>query len=168
MKSIILVLAIFVMVFIGCKNQQELSLEKMRGMYALDKFEMLNTQTGEWIPEPSRDGYSGYILYDGLGHMGVHITPKGYKDFDVRKKIDSADNQELKALATFYQSNFVYFGDYDIKDSVINHKRLSTTDPGEWGTTLTRNVEFRGDTLILTPHEKISGMQLRLRWVRLK
>jgi Lipocalin-like domain len=159
---------IFLLLAISCTNRQTVTIENIRGMYQLDKFESLDQESGNWIPEPSRIGWSGYILYDGLGHMGVHLMPKGYQDFDASKNIDSLNQPQLKELAEFYGSNFVYFADYSIRDTVIEHKRLSTTDPKDRGTVLVRNVEFRGDTLILTPHEKISGQQLRLRWVKMK
>ena len=155
-------------IFSACNNQQNISVAKMQGMYILDKFEKLDTETGVWSADPNRIGWSGYILYDGLGHMGVHLLPGGYLDFDAGKSLDSLSTEQLKAVAKTYQSNFVYFADYSIKDSVIQHKRLSTTNPKYRGTTLSRYVEFRGDTLILTPKEKISGLQLRLRWIKLK
>ena len=161
-------LLLLILIFSGCNNQQDISVGKMQGMYILDKFEKLDTETGVWSADPNRIGWSGYILYDGLGHMGVHLLPGGYLDFDIGKNLDSLSTEELKAVAKMYQSNFVYFADYSIKDSVIQHKRLSTTNPKDRGTTLSRHVEFRGDTLILTPKEKISGLQLRLRWIKLK
>ncbi len=168
MKLQLCVLISMITMTIGCNNQQDISIGKMQGMYSLDKFESLDSETGIWSAEPGRIGWSGYILYDGLGHMAVHLMPGGYQDFDAGKSLDSLNATELKAVAKMYQSNFVYFADYSIKDSMIMHKRLSTTDPKDRGTTLTRHVEFRGDTLILTPIEKISGLQLRLRWIKLK
>jgi hypothetical protein len=168
MKCTFIFSIITISMIIGCNSQQEISIGKMQGMYSLDKFERLDPETGIWSAEPGRIGWSGYILYDGLGHMGVHLMPGGYQDFVDNKSLDSLNTEELKAVAKTYQSNFVYFADYSIKDSMIMHKRLSTTNPKDRGTTLTRHVEFRGDTLILTPIEKISGLQLRLRWIKLK
>ena len=66
------------------------------------------------------------------------------------------------------KSNFVYFSDYTLADSTVEHKRLSATEPQNWGKSLTRNFEFKQDTLILTAHEIIAGQKVRLRWVKLK
>ena len=100
--------------------------------------------------------------------MSVHLYPKDYKDFDTNKNIDSIDQESLKELAKFYQSNFVYFADYKIiNDSTIEHTRVSATEPKNWGTKLIRSFEFINDTLILTAHEKLETKKMRLRWIKL-
>ena len=142
--------------------------DKFQGMWRLDKFEALDTLTNKWIDDTTRIGWNGYILYDGQGHMGVHLTPKGYKDFDTNKNIDSLNHDDLIALTKFYKSNFVYFSDYVLLDNSIEHKRLSATEPKNWGMSLERDFEFRQDTLMLTAKEAIEGQSLRLRWIKLK
>lgn len=151
----------------GCVTKQQNNDDKFHGMWRLEKFEMFDSLASKWTDYTPRRGYTGYIVYDGQGHMGVHLTPQGYKDFNSDKNIDSLSPDDLKALAKFYQSNFVYFADYTITDSTILHKRHSATEPRDWGTDLTRGFEFRNDTLILTTHEKIDGQKLRLRWIKL-
>ena len=100
--------------------------------------------------------------------MSVHLYPKEYKDFDTNKNIDSLDHESLKELTRFYQSNFVYFANYKIiNDSIIEHYRISATEPKAFGTALTRSFEFTNDTLILTAHEKLDNKKMRLRWVKL-
>jgi hypothetical protein len=100
--------------------------------------------------------------------MSVHLYPRGYKDFDTNKNIDSIDRESLKELTKFYQSNFVYFAEYKfINDSTIEHTRISTTEPENWGTKLIRSFEFTNDTLILTAHENLENKKMRLRWVKL-
>src|SRR5688572_27668398 len=160
--GLVTILAIF-----GCTSNQQHSIEKFHGMWRLDKFEALDTLTNSRSADSTRIGVTGYILYDGQGHMGVHLSPQGYKDFDAGGSIDSMSNSELKAIAQFYQSNFVYFADYALAETTIEHKRLSATDPRTWGTPLMRNFDFIGDTLILTAHEHIDGRKLRLRWIKL-
>jgi hypothetical protein len=155
-----------VIVMAGCGTGTSGKKGLFHGMYALDKYETYDSTSGEWKPLEEREGASGYILYDGLGHMGVHLVPKGYKDFDLSRNIDSLSTEELKARLKFYQSNFVYMADYEVTDTTIQHKRLSTTSPKDWGTVLTRNYAFHGDTLILTAHEKIDNKKVRLRWIR--
>jgi len=136
-------------------------------MWKLDKFEALDTLTETWSDDSVWAKWTGYILYDGQGHMGVHLSPPGYKDFDTNKSIDSLSDSEVKILAQFYKSNFVYFADYALTDTTIEHKRLSATDPTTWGRSLTRDFDFKGDTLVLTAHERIGGQKLRLRWIKL-
>jgi|SRR5260221_8338298 len=151
----------------ACKNKQQPNDDKFHGMWKLDKFETFDSVSAKWSDDTTRIGYSGFILYDGKGHMGVHLTPKGYKDFDTNKNIDSLDIKDLKELVKFYQSNFVYFADYETTDSTIAHKRLSATNPKDWGSVLTRDFEFKNDTLILIAHESMRGKKIRLRWIKL-
>lgn len=151
----------------GCRNNEHSIDNKFYGMWRLDKIESIDKESGNWIYDSTFTGWNGYILYDGNGHMGVQITPKGYKDFDADKNIDNIDIEGLKELVKFYQSNFVYFANYKIINRTIEHKRISATNPKDWGSVLTRDFEFRKDTLILTTHENIWGKKSRLWWVKL-
>lgn len=151
----------------ACKNEKHKTTDPFHGMWKLDKFEVFESASGNWKPDTSRTGYNGFILYDGKGHMSVHLTPNGYKEHDTKNNIDSLTKDELLDLTLFYRSNFVYFADYKITDSTIEHHRLSATNPADWGTVLTRTFEFRKDTLILTPVEKIQDKALRLRWIKM-
>jgi Lipocalin-like domain len=138
-------------------------------MYKLDKFESFDSISGKWTADKwSGKDADGFIQYDGKGHMSVHLYPKDYKDFDTNKNIDSLDDENLKELARFYQSNFVYFAGYKIiDDSTIEHTRISATEPKNFGTILTCSYEFRKDALILTAHEKLENKKMRLRWIKL-
>lgn len=152
----------------SCGTNEAKTSSKFHGMFRLDKFEAFDSLTNTWTDDTTRIGWNGYILYDGQGHMGVHLTPKGYKDFNTTKNIDSLNHDQLIVLTKFYKSNFVYFSDYTLTDSTVEHKRLSATEPQNWEKSLIRNYEFNQDTLILTAHEIIKGQKLRLRWVKLK
>jgi hypothetical protein len=158
---------ILLAIIYSCSTKTQQADNKFDGMWRLDKFESLDSLSNRWTDDSTRVGWSGYILYDGQGHMGVHLIPNGYKDFDSKKNIDSLSDDDLKELTKFYKSNFVYFANYNINGTVIDHQRLTATEPGNWGTTLTRDFDFKGDTLILTAHEKIAGQKLRLRWIKL-
>ena len=148
----------------SCQNKPQEDDNRFRGMWRLDKFESFDSISNKWVDDTTFMDYTGYILYDGKGHVGVHLTPKGYKDFNTMKNIDSLDIDQLKALVKFYKSNFVYFGDYTlVNDSTIEHKRLSATEPQNWGTTLTRFFSFNKDTLVL----RLSGKKTRVRWIKL-
>ena len=51
------------------------------GMYKLVIIEYQDS-AGRWQEESWVRGGDSYIAYDGLGHVAVQITPKGYKDFN--------------------------------------------------------------------------------------
>ena len=151
----------------SCEKKEQSTDSPFHGMWDLDKFEVFDASSGTWSDDSILAGYNGYILYDGKGHMAVHLTPPGYENFDASTNIDSLDINELIKFTRYYQLNFVYFADYKTTDSIIDHHRLSATNPKDWGTVLTRDFEFRNDTLILTAHEPIGGRKLRLRWIKL-
>jgi len=98
--------------------------------------------------------------------MSVEQNPPGYSSFNINKSIDSLDKEDLKKVAKLYRSNYTYIGNYTIEGKTITHKRRSATSPKAWNTTLKRDFEFRGDTLILTTQEKLNGRILRIRWIK--
>jgi hypothetical protein len=151
---------------LACKKEDKSIDEAIRGMWKLDKVEAYDDKTASWNDNTPYANSNGYILYDGIGHMGVHIIPHGYENFDTSMAADSLSAEKTAALMKFYQSNFVYFADYEIGTNTISHKRLTATEPVNWGSVLTRDVEFRGDTLLLTSKENVLGKKLRLHWVR--
>ncbi len=97
----------------SCGNNETKLTNQFSGMWRLDKFEAYDSSANTWSDDTTRNGWNGYILYDGHGHMGVHLTPKGYKDFDTNKNIDSLNHDDLVVLTKFYKSNFVYFSNYN-------------------------------------------------------
>ena len=147
------------------------------GMYKLVIIEHQDS-TGRWQEESWARGGDSYIVYDGLGHMAVQITPKGYKNFNwltetesinekvVRRKVDSMSLKELKAAVVEFSSSYVYVADYSIDYSanVITHKRVSSSIPSVWGTEVKRSFSFSGDTLIL----RVLNANRRLKWLRQK
>lgn len=168
MKHATLLFGLFLLLIIpGCRNNEHSLDNRFHGMWRLVKIESMDKESGKWASDSAFSGWNGFILYDGLGHMAAHITPKGYKDFDVSKNIDSLNTEGLKDLVKFYKSNFVYFANYKINNESIDHNRLSATNPKDWGSVLTRDFEFRNDTLLLTPHEILWGKKSRLWWVKL-
>jgi len=61
----------------------------------------------------------------------------------------------------------VYFAKYTIleEESIVEHARISHSNPSEWNKIVRRKYTFTGDTLTLAPVEmRLSG--LRLKWVR--
>ncbi len=150
----------------GCGNLDQGIESRFHGMWKLDKIQSLDKATGQWTDDPFFEGWEGYILYDGQGHMGAEIVPKGYRGFDPNKNPDSLNPEGLKELVAFYRSNFVYFANYKVNGKTVEHTRLCATNPKDWGSILTRDFEFRNDTLFLTPHEILWGRQSRLRWIK--
>ena len=152
----------------SCTSKQTIN-DKLNGTYKLDKFESFDSASEKWVTDKWRGKAADeFIQYEGKEHMSVHLFPRGYQDFNTNKNIDSLNLEGLKELTRFYQSNFVYFANYKIiNDSTIEHHRISATEPKNFGTTLTRNFEFRKDTLVLTAVEKIENKKMRLRWVKL-
>jgi hypothetical protein len=107
----------------------------------------------------------GYILYDTKNTMSIHLTTKGYEDTDLRfpNFVDTISNVALKHLTNSY----VYFAKYtvDEKQHIVEHARISHSNPGMWNEVVKRRFTFSGDTLILQPVEQeISG--LRLKWIK--
>ena len=174
----ITILFVTILFLTSCSNQSKNSKEvSLAGMYKLLIIEYQDT-TGVWHEDSWAKGGESYLIYDGLGHMAVQITPKGYKDFKwlgefesinqnfVKQKVDSMSLQDLKAAVMNFSSNYVYVADYSVNDTanIITHKRISSSIPSVWGTEVKRAFTFSGDTLIL----KVLNVNRRLKWVRQK
>ena len=174
-----LLVFLFVSILItACSSHSQIDKHKnLAGMYKLLSIESQDS-SGVWAKSGWANGGESYILYDGLGHMAVQITPKGYKDFKwlneeqtlndkmLKEKIDSMSLTELKAAVTQFSSNYVYVANYIISDTdnVITHKRITSTIPSIWGTDVKRKFSFSGDTLILIN----PTVKRRLTWLRQK
>jgi len=174
-----LIYSFFISVFLlACSEKTKVKRESLlTGMYKLFIIEYKDSagiwQQQEW----GKDG-DGYIVYDGIGHMGVQITPYAYKDFQwldeessinnkkVKEKTDSMTTDELKAAVKEFSSSYVYFGNYAVSDTddVVTHYRISSSIPVVWGTTVKRKFSFNGDTIILEP----LNANRRLKWIKLK
>lgn len=170
---------LFIPVFLfACSNNCPSNRNKqLAGMYKLYIIENKDS-SGMWRQQEWGEGGDGYIVYDGKGHMGVHITSKGYKDFkwldeetsinsdEVDKKINSMTVDELKEAVKEFESSYVYFGNYSVDDTadVVTHHRITSSIPAIWGTTVKRKFSFRGDTIILEP----LNANRRLKWIRQK
>lgn len=174
----ITILFVTILFLTSCSNQSKKSKEvSLAGMYKLLIIENQDS-TGVWHEDSWAKGGESYIIYDGLGHMAVQITPKGYKDFKwfselesinqnfVKQKVDSMSLKDLKAAVMNFSSNYVYVADYSVNDTakIVTHNRISSSIPSIWGTIVKRAFTFSGDTLIL----KVLNVNRRLKWVRQK
>lgn len=166
MKSInFSIIAILVFCFLTACNQESKPKEssKLKGLWTLHIMEKLDPETEKW--NEWRNGMQGYILYDEKENMALHLTTKGYEKTDLRfpNFVDTIPTEALQHLTNSY----VYFAKYSIneKEGIVEHARISHSNPGLWNEVVQRRFSFSGDTLILQPVEKqISG--LRLKWIR--
>jgi hypothetical protein len=147
----------------------------LSGMYKLYISENADSN-GVWHEDPWAKGGAGYIIYDGNGHMAVHITRQGYNDFAwlteeeslrterVNQKLDSMSNEELKNAVRAFSSSYVYAGNYTVEDTadVVQHHRISTSIHSPLGSTVRRAFTFSGDTIIL----RVLNGNRRLKWIK--
>lgn len=158
---------------VACGEQDRRSL--LHGMYKLYISENQDS-AGNWQEDPWTKGGSGYILYDGAGHMAVQITRDSYNDFDwltedesvtparVEEKVAGMSPEELRKAVTTFSSSYVYIANYTIEDTadIVAHARISSSIPAVTGTTVRRAFSFSGDTLVL----RILNGNRRLKWIR--
>ena len=162
-NQILLILSIAFFLF-GCNQEiAQKDSTKFTGLWSLYIMEQLNPETEEW--SEWRNGMQGYILYDGQNNMSVHLTTEGYEDTDLQfpNFVDSISHEALKHLTNSY----VYFAKYTIDEEqhVVQHARISHSNPGEWNAVVKRRYSFSGDTLTLQPlEEETAG--LRLKWIK--
>jgi len=159
---------VIVMAVTGCASEKNSAQTKLRGLWKLDKYESLDTTTGIWQNTQSRLNYTGYIVYDGWGHMSTQIQPQGFYHAETMNNPDSLDADKTTRLLKLELSSFCYFANYKLSGNgkTIEHVKLSSNIPKEINTTVKRMLAFSGDTLILTAFEPIAGLKTRLRWVK--
>ena len=163
--------------FLACTGRKEEDKRTMlSGMYKLYISENVDSN-GVWHEDPWAKGGTGYIVYDGKGHMAVHITRQGYHDFKwlpeeqslrdeyINRKLDSMSVDELKAAVRACSASYVYAGNYTIEDTadIVKHERLSTSLHSPEGSTVRRSFTFSGDTIIL----RVLDGNRRLKWIKM-
>lgn len=162
-KQILLILVIAGLITACNQKNAKPDNNRFGGLWSLHIMEQQDSITGAW--NEWRNGMQGYIHYDDNDNMSIHLTTKGYQNTDLRfpNFIDSIPNEALKHLTNSY----VYFAKYtvDEKQSIVEHARISHSNPGLWNEVVKRRFTFSGDTLILQPVEK-SISSLRLKWVK--
>lgn len=159
------ILFLIISVLSGCKAETVRNdLDKFTGLWSLYKIEQRNTETGEW--SAWRDGMQGYILYDGQHTMAVHHTTKGYEKTNLQfpNFTDTISMEALKHLT----NSLVYFAKYKVDDvkNVVEHARISHSNPSQWNEVTKRRYHFSGDTLTLEPIKETPLGTLRLTWIK--
>lgn len=163
-NKIILVVLAIAGLLIGCNQKnEETDINRFSGLWSLYIMEQQDSVTGEW--SEWRNGMQGYILYDDKDNMSVHLTTKAYEDTELRfpNFVDTIPNEALKHLTNSY----VYFAKYTVDEdqNIVEHARISHSNPGMWNEVVRRRFAFSGDTLTLQPLEE-ENAGLRLKWVR--
>ncbi|RTL60683.1 MAG: hypothetical protein EKK37_00565 [Sphingobacteriales bacterium] len=172
-------LRVFIILFLiyGCKTISiQTNPNELTGLWKLVTVEKKDT-SGRWQEDSWMKNGTGYIMYDGRGHMAVQMAPEGYKNFSwlserdntnpglVKSKLDSLSMEELKLLISKFSSHQAYFANYKISgDSVIIHNRISNSNPSAWNATVQRTFAVKRDTLIL---QLPDGFR-RLIWIKQK
>ncbi|MGB1004828.1 MAG: lipocalin-like domain-containing protein [Salibacteraceae bacterium] len=156
-----IVLFILVGLF-GCSSPRAEKNQTVEGLWKLHSMKIRNTETGVW--SDYRGGMQGYLLYDGQKNMTIHLTDKDYEktDLDFPSFTDTIPVEALKYLTKSYY----YVGEYKLlNDSIVQHTRLSHSNPGDWGEVVKRHFSFKDDTLVITPTEQRLA-NLELKWVK--
>lgn len=175
MKLVLCLFLLMPLLFSCSGNKKADKRNRLAGMYKLYIAENVDSN-GVWHEDPWTKGGTGYIIYDGMGHMAVHITRKGYNDYKwlpeeqslrdeyVNKKLDSMSTNELKDAVRAFSASYVYAGNYTIDDTadVVNHERISTSIHSPVGSTVRRAFTFSGDTVIL----RVMNGNRRLKWIK--
>ena len=161
-EALVLFIAFFLF---GCNQETtDKDFNKFTGLWSLYIMERQNLKSGEW--HEWRAGMQGYILYDGQSNMAVHHTTVGYEKFDLQYAnfTDSISVEALKHLT----NSLVYFAKYTVDDEqkVVEHARISHSNPSQWNQVVKRRYTFSGDTLTLQPIEEGPLGILRLRWIK--
>jgi len=158
-------IAIFILVITLSCSKKEIPKEEnpLSGLWSLYIMEQMNPETEEW--QEWRKGMQGYILYDENNNMSLHITTAGYEKTGIQfaNFTDTISEAALKHLTNSY----VYFAKYKVnkEEGIVEHARISHSNPSSWNEVVERRYTFIGDTLILQPVEK-GKSGLRLKWIK--
>lgn len=153
----------FVGVFLlSCQAKVKVKTRGIEGLWELQSMKIRNLESGLW--SDYRNGMQGFLLYDDNKNMTIHLTDKGYQNTALTfpNFTDTIDIEALKYLTKSYY----YIGEYKIlNDSMVQHTRISHSNPGDWGKVVKRHFKLRNDTLIITPTESRLA-NLELKWTR--
>jgi len=141
--------------------------ERFTGAWRLESYEVTGAD-GE-VTHPFGEKPEGMIVYDGQGHMSVHIMRQGVPPFAVDDRWMGTDG-EVRAAFEGYTA---YYGRYSVEadKGEVTHHVAGSVFPNYIGRKLVRRYEFSGDKLTLsTPPMSFGGKEglARLVWVRMQ
>lgn len=128
------------------------------------KLYSMQVKNADGVLMPYKNGMEGYLLYDDHKNMTIHLWQKGFKEYsngypNFSEDIDLEDLQNLT-------KSYYYIGEYKLlNDSVVQHTRISHSNPNDWGETVQRKFTIVNDTLTITPAEQ-KNANLKLVWTR--
>ena len=151
-------------VLFSCNNNPTESLP-IEGLWKLESMKVRDSVSNTW--SEYKGGMDGYLLYDGNGHVSLHLYEKGYEKAGIEFP-NFNDSIPLEALKHLTKS-YYYMGNYKVseKDSIVSHFKLSHSKPSEFGLTAERRFYFSGDTLVMQPVER-KNANLKLKWLMAK
>ena len=146
-------------------GQNKSTTPAITGLWKLESMKVRDTATNTW--SDYREGMDGYLLYDGNGHVALHLYEKGYEKAGLEFP-NFNDSIPLEALKHITKS-YYYMGNYKVSevDSIVSHYKLSHSNPSEFGLTAERRFYLSGDTLVMQPVER-KNSRLKLKWLKAK
>lgn len=158
-RLILMIIVITVFLLGSCRKQKN----NLSGLWKLVIIEQKDSITGHW--NEWNDGLQGYLLYDEVDNMTIHLTPKGFENFKPKSTspVDSTYIEDLDYLSQSYNYIAKYIIDFD--KNIVEHSRLSHSIPREWNKVVYRKIDFNSDTLTLTTLED-SKSPMRVKWTK--
>lgn len=166
---------ILITTLLSCsKTSKERQMAQFKGLWKMHSHE-IQDDNGNWDIHNWMNGGVGYVIYDGDGHMAVHITPKDYdkKKVNWKNELDSLESKKFRQEFELFGknantlANYVYVSNCKILDgNIIEHQRVSHGNPERFNEIAQRKFEFKGDTLILSPLELEAQKQRRIKWIK--
>ncbi|MCZ4320118.1 lipocalin-like domain-containing protein [Aequorivita viscosa] len=159
-----LIAAVLLATVLSCNTETEQPL-KITGLWKLESMKVRDSATNTW--SHYRGGMDGYLLYDGSGHVALHLYEKDYENAGIEFP-NFNDTIPLEALK-YITKSYYYMGNYSVSenDIIVSHFKLSHSNPSEFGLTAERRFYFSGDTLVMQPVER-KNSKLKLKWLKEK
>jgi hypothetical protein len=126
------------------------------GTYEFVSASVTYQETGEVVPDVFGKEANGFIMYGNDGRMLVLITYAGRPKPGRTEKI--TDEQRI----ALYNTMQAYGGTYTFDGKTVQHHVDICWDEVRCGTTVARDVERSGDTLVLRTHPGPFAMDGRI------
>ena len=123
----------------------------------------MQVQDSSGLWKPWKTGTQGKLLYDNNRHVSLHLTINNYGNY--KTEFNNFDTSITLKSLKHLTNNYNYMGFYRIKDSIVEHTKLTHSNPKEWGSISQRKFWFVNDTLFMQPLE---NKKLMLKWLKIK
>jgi hypothetical protein len=151
MKLVALAVALFVPAAFGADSPADLQ-KKFAGSWKLISIEGPN--------RPPNTTSSGILMYDGVGHMSVHIV-RGDRPAFPNGRARATDKEKAAAFDTYT----AYYGTYTFEpeNGIVVHHLEGSLGPGQIGQDNIRYFELQGNHLTLSVANDGKGGRLARR-----